>query len=55
MEREHVLKDIPENEIKKVVADYQSEGAAVTVARQKDGRWTVRASFSTPRADNAQA
>jgi hypothetical protein len=53
MEQEHVLRDIPEDEIKKIVADYQSEGAAVTVARQKDGLWTVRASFATPKAGSA--
>jgi hypothetical protein len=54
MEREHVLKDIPEDEIKKVIADFQSEGAAVAFVRQTDGRWTVRASFAKPKVGGTQ-
>ncbi len=54
MEQERVLTGIPDDEIKKVVADFQSEGAAVTFVRQNDGLWTVRASFGKPQAGDAQ-
>lgn len=53
MEQERVLTDIPKDQIDQVVKDFQSEGAAVTVARQKDGRWTVRASFTNSKVGSA--
>ncbi len=54
MEQERVLTDIPDDQKEQVVADFQSEGAAVTVVRQKNGRWTVRASFAKPTVGTAQ-
>ncbi len=54
MEQEYVLTDIPKDQKEQVVKDFQSEGAAVTVARQKDGRWTVRASFAKPQVGVVQ-
>ncbi len=55
MEQERVLTDIPDDQKAQVVADFQSEGAAVTVVRQKNGRWTVRASFGKPQIGGAQS
>lgn len=54
MEQERVLTDIPDDQKEQVIADFQSEGAAVTVVRQKNGRWTLRASFGKPRVSGAQ-
>ena len=54
MEQERVLTDIPDDQKEQVVVDFQSEGAAVTVVRQKNGRWTVRASFAKPNVGSAQ-
>ncbi len=54
MEQERVLTDIPDDQKEHVVADFQSEGAAVTVVRQENGRWTVRASFGKPQIGGAQ-
>ena len=55
MEQEYVLTDIPKDQKEQVVADFQSEGAAVTVVQQKNGRWTVRASFAKPKVGGAQS
>ena len=45
MENQFVLKDVPEAEVDKVVADFEDEGATVTKEKQSDGKWTVRASL----------
>ena len=54
MEQEYVLTDIPRNQKDQVVADFKTEGAVVTIFRQKDGRWTVRASFAKPEVGSVQ-
>lgn len=45
MEKEIVLTDVPDDEVKGVVDDFESEGATVKKEQQTDGKWTVRASF----------
>jgi len=40
-----VLTDVPSEDVKQVVEDFQSEGAEVTTELQPNGLWTVRAKF----------
>ena len=39
------IKDIPEEEVDQVVADFESEGAKVIKEKQPNGKWTVRATM----------
>ncbi|MGA2465844.1 MAG: hypothetical protein ABSH06_16010 [Thermodesulfobacteriota bacterium] len=45
MPRVETLTDIPDNDVDKVVSDFESEGATVTKTRQANGMWTVVATF----------
>ena len=46
-----VLTDVPDDEVEAVVVDFGSEVATVMKEQQADGKWTVRASFSSGEAD----
>ncbi len=50
MDPNSVLKDVPDDYVAQVRKDYESEGAKVTLVRQKDGKWTVVAEFGDPTA-----
>jgi hypothetical protein len=41
----YTQKDIPEQEIARVVAGFEAEAAVVKKIKQDDGRWTVVATF----------
>lgn len=45
MARVETLKDVPSSELQKVVDDFKSEGAEVETIPQKNGLWTVKATF----------
>ena len=45
MGRKEVLTDIPENEVDKIVEDFESEGASVKKIKQGNGKYTVEATF----------
>ncbi len=40
-----ILKDVPDEDLKVIVADFQSEGAKVQAHPQPDGKWTIEAIF----------
>ncbi|NTV66966.1 MAG: hypothetical protein HGB06_04655 [Chlorobaculum sp.] len=40
------LTAVPESEVAEVVSDFESEGAKVEKIKQRDGNWTVRATFA---------
>ena len=40
-----ILKDVPDDQLKIILADFQSEGAVVSALPQKDGKWTIEAVF----------
>jgi hypothetical protein len=43
--RQYVLRDVPEEDVKTVRADFETEGGRTTLVRQSDGKWTVLAEF----------
>ena len=43
MATQRVLTDIPENELDKVVEDFESDGCTVSKKKQDNGLWTVTA------------
>lgn len=47
------LADVPDNDLLKVVEDFESEGAKVDVERQRDGAWTVTALMPTVHTKSA--
>ena len=44
-ERQEILRGIPTTELSKVVGDFESEGADVNTEKDRDGTWTVTATF----------
>ena len=48
MEKQILLRDVPDDDVNKVVADFESEAMIVTKERQPDGKWTIRASYIRP-------
>ncbi|WP_022663637.1 hypothetical protein [Desulfospira joergensenii] len=40
---ERILIDIPEDEVDRIVADFESEGCTTQKIEQDDGLWTVKA------------
>jgi len=45
MRRVAALSDVPDEALKTVIRDFNSEGATVTSVLQDDGKWTVVAMF----------
>lgn len=45
MSRIEEQKNVSNDKVDQVVADYESEGATVEKIKQADGNWTVRATF----------
>ena len=40
-----ILKNVPDEDLKVIIADFQSEGAKVNAHPQPDGTWTIEAVF----------
>ena len=43
--RQEILKGVPTNELSNVIGDFESEGAKVDTTQERDGTWTLVATF----------